>query len=122
MRVVGRTDTATNTNGRRSPHRASFRVCQDIGPDADRTETDQLIVDPKDPLSIARAFLNWNFLDEGNPTLYHWQGEFRLYNGAYYSLVDYDEIRARLYKFLDHALIRTKTTIEGKQVDVLVGF
>lgn len=61
------------------------------------------LLDPRDPLAIARQFIADCYAAADTRTLYHWRGEFRAWSGgAYWSISD-DALRAQLYEFLELA-------------------
>jgi len=83
---------------------------------------EELILDPKDPLSTARSFLNWHYVQESARTLHCYQSVFYVYNGAYYDLAHSDNVRSRLYKFLEHGKIRKEIRIKNDRFEVLDSF
>jgi putative DNA primase/helicase len=95
------------------------------GPETERRADENefpeaLILDPSDPLSIARSFLNWNFEVGGIRTLHHHQGAFYAYGAAFYHKLDQQEVRSKLYDFLDHAVVRL--LIKSKREEGLMPF
>jgi putative DNA primase/helicase len=68
----------------------------------------RLVLDPGDPLPSARAFIADQFTAEGRACLVHQSGDFRAWSGACYPMIEEDDIRARLYPFLEKAVIETK--------------
>lgn len=65
---------------------------------------DVIVLDPRAPLDIARNFLRLRHTAKDIPTLVHHRGDFYIWSGSHYAAVDGDEMRSRLYAFLDAAL------------------
>lgn len=65
-----------------------------------------IIVDPKAPLSIARALIAHHYHKEGCRTLLHQGGAFYAWTGTHYTECLLEEIRAAAYDFLDRAVCR----------------
>src|SRR5437879_1646663 len=79
-----------------------FRGCGDL--EGQHGLPDNLIVDPDEPLSIARLFLSSYYDLCGVRTLHHYQAVFHAHTGGYYRELEIDDIRKELYEFLDHAM------------------
>lgn len=62
-----------------------------------------LLLDPREPLASARAFLARRHTIDDLRTLHHHRGQFFAWGGAAYRTADDAEIRAALYDFLDRA-------------------
>jgi putative DNA primase/helicase len=58
-------------------------------------------IDPSAPFDVARLFLIAEFTVGQRPTLYHHRGSFYVWNGVAYVEIARDDIRAKLYQFLD---------------------
>ena len=70
---------------------------------AEATEPRPLL-DPNDPMMIARELLRINFTDaNGFPKLHRHRGTFWIWTGSYYYLVNDETISARVWNFLDRA-------------------
>jgi putative DNA primase/helicase len=59
------------------------------------------LIDPTAPLDVARSFLVQEFRTGAHCTLHHHRGAFYAWNGAAYTEIDSDDLRAKLYTFLD---------------------
>jgi putative DNA primase/helicase len=72
---------------------------------------EDVILDRENPLSIVRSFLNseWEYWLNGERMLQHYQGVFFGYTGVCYQTLDHQEIRSRLYGFLDRAFVVVET-------------
>ena len=65
--------------------------------------TPRPLLDPRDPLAIARRFVAGRFTAKDQATLWHWRGDYRAWrDGAYREITD-NELRHQLYDFLDSA-------------------
>lgn len=62
------------------------------------------IIDPKAPLNTARQFVAECHTDGHVATIHYWRGDWYAWAGHYYSVMGDDEIRSRLYKYLDACL------------------
>ena len=69
-----------------------------------RPEIEPLVFDPRDPLPIARTFVDINYQHEAGRTLHHHRGEFYAWTGNRYAELAETDIRARLYDFLGKAV------------------
>jgi putative DNA primase/helicase len=58
-------------------------------------------IDPSAPFDVARLFLVANFTVGQCPTLHHHRGSFYAWSGGAYLETTRDDIRAKLYQFLD---------------------
>jgi putative DNA primase/helicase len=58
-------------------------------------------IDPSAPFDVARLFLIAEFTVGQRPTLHHHRGSFFAWNGVAYVETTRDDIRAKLYQFLD---------------------
>ena len=71
------------------------------------------LLDYSEPLRSAKELRAREFTAKGKPTLYWWQGNFYRWNCASYFQLSTDDMRARVYKFLDRAKVATdKATTE----------
>lgn len=78
-----------------------------------------LILDPRQPLLSARAFLVRRHTTADIRTLHHHRGEFFTWDGTAYRMVDDAEIRAELYEFLDFARLQPNRAKVGDVLDAL---
>src|SRR5437899_13108117 len=78
---------------------------------AARQQQDPLVLDPKAPLSSARAFVGRVYTIGNTRTLHHHNGTFHVWTGTHYSLAEQTTLRATLYDFLDGAY---RSTDKGK--------
>jgi len=62
------------------------------------------IIDPKAPLNTARQFVTECHTDGNVATLHYWRGDWYEWAGHYYAVMTADEIKARLYQYLDGCL------------------
>jgi putative DNA primase/helicase len=61
------------------------------------------------PTSIARCFLRKCFWHKYGPTLWFYAGQFWGWDGMRYKIIDAEEMRSRVYKWLDKAYSGTKS-------------
>lgn len=66
-------------------------------------EPGALAIDPKAPLTVARAYLAARAGEEAVPDLRHWQGDFFVWRGPEYALWPMDDLKADLYAWLGRA-------------------
>ena len=75
-----------------------------------RTQTDApdpvcpVILDPRDPMAIARRFVADKFTVDGHPALRRYREEFFKFMGSCYGAVDNDTVRADLWSYLERAI------------------
>lgn len=70
-------------------------------------------IDPTAPLDVARVFLVHEFRAGDHRSLHHHRGMFYAWNGAAYIEITADDLRSKLYKFLD----RCKTGVgQGEKI------
>jgi putative DNA primase/helicase len=74
-----------------------------------------LVLDPKDPMSSARVFLDMIGTHEGARTLHHHRGAFYQWDGTHYPEFDEAGSKAALYSFL--AAAKIQTTKKGDPVN-----
>src|SRR5262252_8240894 len=86
-----------------NPKSAAGRVSDDPADDAE-----QNIIDPRAPFATARKFRKMLFTDDGRPILHYYQGGFFSWNGSSYQALHNDDLRARLYSYLDGCVRETK--------------
>jgi putative DNA primase/helicase len=86
------------------------RVWQKVGADVGKVAGSPLVIDPKAPYDIARAFLDAHFVEGGQRTLHRHRGAFYAWSGTAYPEVDEADLRAKIYDFLD----RCVTVIQGE--------
>ena len=68
----------------------------------------QLILDPEDPISTAREFLDARYWLTGARTLHRHRGTFWTWETSHYRLADEETIRAAIWGFLEVALTQNK--------------
>jgi putative DNA primase/helicase len=61
-------------------------------------------IDPTAPFDVGRSFLAREFASGQYHTLHHHRGAFYAWNGAAYLEIPADDLRARLYHFLDYCV------------------
>jgi putative DNA primase/helicase len=66
------------------------------------------VIDPRAPLDIAHLFVNQHFTNEIGRTLQHQQSVFTRWIGTVYREYSNEEVRARLYNFLEKIFIQDK--------------
>jgi hypothetical protein len=93
-------------NGGRELH----RIWQKAGADIGKVAGSPLVIDPKAPHDIARAFLAAHFVEGGQRTLHCHRGAFYAWNGTAYPEADDASLRAKIYGFLDQCV----TVIHGE--------
>ena len=69
-------------------------------------------IDPSAPLDVARQFLAREFSVPQGRTLHHHRGAFYAWSGAAYIEIAADDLRAKLYKFLDQCQTNTGDKIK----------
>jgi putative DNA primase/helicase len=62
-----------------------------------------LILDPQDPIAIARTFVEMRYAHARQRLLVHHADEWRSWSGSHYPIVDEATIRAQLWTFLEQA-------------------
>jgi putative DNA primase/helicase len=80
------------------------KPCSEVGGSVPEQPSPQLLLDPTDPLSIARLFLQLNYKQGETRTLHKHAEVFVAWNGACYRPVDMPTIRSEIYMFLEGAL------------------
>jgi putative DNA primase/helicase len=61
------------------------------------------ILDPRDPMKIARALVEASFTAHGHRCIHHYRGGFYQWNGSCYRQADDDTIKANVWTFLESA-------------------
>lgn len=61
------------------------------------------MLDPADPLAIARQFVAGQYTEAFTTTLHHWRNDFRRWRGGAYRVAAGDALRSELYAYLEHA-------------------
>jgi putative DNA primase/helicase len=79
-----------------------------------------LRIDPAAPFDTARLFLFEEFYTNGHPTLHHHRGAFYAWNDAAYREISRDDVRGKLYAFLDRCTTGTGTGGKVKPNTALV--
>ncbi|MFZ1425343.1 MAG: phage/plasmid primase, P4 family [Geminicoccaceae bacterium] len=77
-------------------------------------DAEPLILDPSDPLSSARRFVELVHMHRLGRTLYRHAGSFWTYTGTHYRELPAEELRAALYPFLAVAKRRVRSSKNGK--------
>jgi putative DNA primase/helicase len=62
-----------------------------------------LVFDPRDPLAIARRYTELECTNQGLCTVWHWRGDFFVWEANCYRSIDEDELKSRLYRWLASA-------------------
>jgi hypothetical protein len=78
------------------------------------SDTSGPIISPSDQLNVARQFYSDQFGHETDPTLFHVEGRWMRWNGRTYRESKDDDLRARLWLWLDGCLFRPNTK-KGKK-------
>jgi P4 family phage/plasmid primase-like protien len=76
---------------------------------SDAPTSEPTIIDPKSPLNTARQFVAERHTDRDVATLHFWRGDWYRWAGHYYSMMEEDELKSRLYGFLERCLQYDKT-------------
>lgn len=76
-----------------------------------------LVLDPRDPLTTARVFIDCHFRREQCRALHCYQGEFFCWDGVRYVVLEDGALRKRLYEFMEPAL-RPHQLPDGGEVHV----
>lgn len=86
--------------------KALIEECPLFDPEAieDDHSSDELVLDPNDPRTSARAFLGSRFSLNGFPILRFFLGLYHVWGDGKYRQLDDDEMRAKLYEFLEFAM------------------
>jgi putative DNA primase/helicase len=72
------------------------------------------LLDPQDPISSARVFVDLKYSHAGHRLLIHHADEWRAWSGSHYPITDETTIRAQLWTFLEHC---KKPADKGKVED-----
>jgi len=67
-------------------------------------EADPLVINPKAPYDIARSFQIALFMKGGRSTLHRHRGGFYHWNGTVFLETDAEELKAKVYAFLDRCV------------------
>jgi putative DNA primase/helicase len=62
-----------------------------------------VVLDPQDPMTIARTFVEMRYTNQGQRILIHHADEWRSWTGSHYPITDEATIRAQLWTFLEQA-------------------
>jgi putative DNA primase/helicase len=62
-----------------------------------------LVLDPQDPMTTARTFIERRYAHAGQRLLIHHADEWRTWSGSHYPIADETTIRAQLWTFLENA-------------------
>lgn len=68
-----------------------------------KNQNKPLVLDPKDPLTIAEKFVAARYEHDHCTTLWHRGGDFFKWNGSCYEVAEHDAIRSEVYGFLASA-------------------
>jgi putative DNA primase/helicase len=66
------------------------------------------VLDPTDVMEAARKLVRRQFTDDGQRTIHRHRGAFWTWSGGYYRLAGDEAVRARIWSFLDGALVPAK--------------
>ena len=69
---------------------------------------DRPVISPNDPLNAAREFHKRCFCHDGRPTIFYLESRWMLWNGRTYAEIMADDVRARLWHWLDTCCCRSK--------------
>jgi putative DNA primase/helicase len=73
-----------------------------------RPAVDTLVLDPHDPLAVARRLIADHYSVGGYPLLRSWRGDLYAYTGTHYRVLDEASARAEQYRFMEPAVRTTK--------------
>jgi putative DNA primase/helicase len=73
-----------------------------------QVDANLLLLDPEKPVESARALVTRDYTHDGVRTLHHQQGTFYRWVGSHYIEMPDEEVRAKVYNFLDGAQRRQK--------------
>ena len=65
------------------------------------TSSRRLLIDPSAPYEVARLFLGAAYYSGSQRTLHHHRGTYYAWNGSAYLEISLDELRSKIYEFLD---------------------
>ena len=68
----------------------------------------QLILDPRDPIQIARTLRSARYTEAGQPSLYRHRGAFWSFADCHYHQAEDETVRAEIWRFLADALRQTE--------------
>ena len=74
-------------------------------------DEDILLLDPKDPLSIAERFVERCHTVDGVRTLHRHRGAYYEWTSNHYRLLDDDDLRSAVYRFLRTAFVASDTKL-----------
>jgi putative DNA primase/helicase len=77
-------------------------------PDDGGEQSASMLPSPADPISVARQFVDDHFLHDGTLTLRHWRSGWWMWRTTHWVEVDDRTIRARLYRYTEHAVYLIK--------------
>lgn len=69
---------------------------------------DAVIIDPKAPLEIARTFIHRHHTSDKFRAVHHQQSVFSIWTGTHYRELLTEEMRARIYAFLEDSFVMVK--------------
>lgn len=67
----------------------------------------ELLLDPHDPLAIARQLVADRYFQDDWQTIYDWRGDLHRYTGTHYAAFEAAAARAEQYKYLERAIRRS---------------
>jgi putative DNA primase/helicase len=68
-----------------------------------RRKAGTLVLDPRDPMHIARTLVAAQFMNDDHRLLHRHRGTFWRFQGNHYVLADQETVRAEVWRFLEHA-------------------
>jgi putative DNA primase/helicase len=68
---------------------------------------DALVLDPRDPLAIARKLIADRYARDAHRLIHAWRGDLYVYTGTHYRSLESDASRTMLYEYLEGAVRRT---------------
>jgi putative DNA primase/helicase len=83
-------------------------------------QDEKCVISSDDPLGTARLFVSQKFTNGGERSLVHYHGDWYLWDGRRYDEITEDDIKAKVWKWLDTCRQQTKTT--RKKASELVPF
>ena len=73
-------------------------------------DDEKCVISSDDPLGTARQFLSRKFTQDGDRCLVHYHGDWYLWDGRRYNEITEDDIKAKVWKWLDTCRQQTKAT------------
>ena len=73
-------------------------------------DDEKCVISPDDPLGTARLVSSRQFTKDGDRSLVHYNGDWFLWDGRRYNEITEDDIKAKVWKWLDTCWQQTKAT------------